>query len=28
VFADEARAIFPEVTAAKDLDRVDVPPHR
>jgi ribonuclease Z len=28
VFADEAREIFGDVTAAKDLDRIDVPPRR
>ena len=28
VFADEAREIFTDVTAAKDLDRIDVPPRR
>jgi ribonuclease Z len=28
VFADEARGIFGDVVAAKDLDRIDVPPRR
>jgi ribonuclease Z len=28
VFADEARAVFPEVHAASDLDRFEVPPRR
>lgn len=28
VFAEEARAIFADVTAAQDLDRIDVPPRR
>ncbi|WP_204911322.1 ribonuclease Z [Microlunatus spumicola] len=28
VFADEARPIFGDVTAVRDLDRVDVPPRR
>lgn len=28
VFADEAREVFPEVHAARDLDRIPVPPRR
>jgi ribonuclease Z len=28
VFADEARPLFPDVIAARDLDRIEVPPRR